>query len=438
MNFSIKTVLFGLLTLISFNSFGQLVYDNNQADTVQVTLLTGGGTYTFPLATDTSTSTNNTRTHSVYLPIGGNSGSIDNRNFSYFTNRAQLPQISGGTSGDNQNYLQFSLYLDVLGDFSYLNVGISTETSPTTYEVIGAIDFPSYGDGARLINIDLKDICDHDSDVFDCSKFNFTDNPSDNETLNLFFFLADGNLANATSITKADYSGVEYIVKWSNRVYTTLPRMTALAKGDSSLAATVDGFEMDDDFDSWFSYATTTTCSDVATNPSLGEIGINSASLTDLNNTTIDGTVRVSNLTNGTCYSVRLFLCDRYGFCSYGTEQMSGTPEEIQALLEKQACFFFTAGFNGEHYIVTFFQAWRDHVLMSSELGRSFVGWYYRTAPQYTPYILERPWLQNIIKGVGYFLYFLIKGWWIVLMAFTFILSLSLVQMQSRRINDGR
>ena len=35
-------------------------------------------------------------------------------------------------------------------------------------------------------------------------------------------------------ITKEDYSGVVYEVKLSNRVYESLPRLTALAKGDSS------------------------------------------------------------------------------------------------------------------------------------------------------------------------------------------------------------
>ena len=432
MNFFSKTVLFTFLSLLSFNSLAQSVYDNNQDGTVAVNLITGSGAYTFGLSTTTSTSTATNRTHTAFVPIAGDSGTVDNRDFSYFSNRTQLPQISGGTSGESQNYLQFSLYLDVLGDFTYLNVGISTESSPTTFEVIGAIDFPSYGDGARLINIDLKDICDHDSGVFDCSKFNFSDNPADNEELTLFFFLEESSLANATSITKADYTGVEYLLKWSNRVYTTLPRLTALSKGDGQLSGTVDGFEIDNDFDSWFSYATSTTCADVATNETLADLGLSAGNLVDRDNITIDGIVKVSNLTNGTCYSVRLFMCDRYGFCSYSTEQLSGTPEEIEALLEKQACFFFTAGFNGEHYVVNYFRYWRDTYLLNSEWGRSFVRWYYRTAPQYTPYILDRPWLQKVIKTVGFSLYYLFKGWWIIVTALILITTLSIVQ--SRRL----
>ncbi len=428
MNNFLKYALVTTLSLLSFSSFSQIVYDTNQDNEVAIGLLTGAGTYSFDLHEETSTSATNNRTHLVYLPIAGSTSAIDNRDFSYHANRDQLPQISGGTSTDGANLLRFNLYLDVVGSFTYLNVGISSESSPTSFEVIGSIDFPSYGDGSRTINIDLKDICDYDSDVFDCSKFNFSDNPADNDEFSLFFFLEEESMANAASVNKEDYSGVVYRVKVSNRVYTSLPRMESLTKGDSQLVATVDGYTMDIDFDSWYSYADASTCTDTATNETLSDLGISRTNLTDQDNASIDGEVRISGLTNGTCYSVRLFECDFYGFCSYSTEQKSGTPEEIEALLEKQACFFFTAGFSGEHYIVTFFQHWRDHFLKRFWLGRQFIRWYYHTAPQYTPFILERPWLQTIIKSIGYILYGVIRTWWIILMGFILISSRSMMR----------
>ncbi len=418
--------------LMSSSSVAQIVYDTNQDNDVVISLVTGGGAYTFDLFEETSTSTTNNRTHLAYLPIAGRTDSIDNRDFSYHANRAQLPQFSGGTSADGSNFMRFSLFLDVVGTFTYLNVGISSESSPTSFEVIGAISFPSYGDGSRTVDIDFKDICDYDSDVFDCSKFNFSDNPADNDEFSLFFFLETTNVSNGTSVNKEDYSGVVYRVKVSNRVYTTLPRLTSLAKGDSQLVATVDGFTLDYDYDSWYTFSDSNTCTDTATNQTLSDLGLSRTNLIDTNNISIDGEVRLSGLSNGTCYSVRLFQCDLYGFCSFSTEQLSGTPEEIDALLEEQACFFFTAGFSGEHYVVTFFQAWRDHFLKRFWLGRKFIRWYYNTAPQYTPFILERPWLQNLIKGIGYLLYGVIRGWWVLLMGIIFLSLRSIVQ--SRRL----
>ncbi len=410
----LKIPLVFLLLLLSLPVFSQLVYDNNQDnENITVSLLSSGGTYRFGLFQEVSTSSTTNRTHTIYVPLAGSTGGLDNRDYSYFEDRTELPQISAGSSPTGMNLLQFNLYIDVVGDFDHLKVGMSTESSATTFQVIGS-QFPTYSDGARAVNVDFRDICD-DSDLFDCSKFNLSDSPTDDDILYLFFFLDDEDLTKGTSVTKEDYSGVVYEVKLSNRVYESLPRLTALAKGDSQLVGTLDGFELDYDFDSWYVHIDSSTCTDTATNETLKSLGLSFSNLRDLNNISIDGVVRVNELTNGTCYSLRYFECDKYGFCSKSTEQLSGTPEEIQALLEKQACFFFTAGFNGEHYVVTYFQYWRDHFLSKFWLGQKFIRWYYDTAPQYTPYILERPWLQSIIKGIGFVLYGVIKGWWLIL-----------------------
>lgn len=138
--------LFALLTsslLFQHWAFAQVVYDNNEdEDNIVVRLKTGTGSYSFGLFQERSTSTTTNRTHTVYLPLAGKTSSIDNRDFSYYKERTNLPQITSGTSPDGENYLEFNLYLDVLGSDTYLNVGISTESSPTSFEVIGSIDIP--------------------------------------------------------------------------------------------------------------------------------------------------------------------------------------------------------------------------------------------------------------------------------------------------------
>ncbi|MCR9205503.1 MAG: hypothetical protein NXH75_13050, partial [Halobacteriovoraceae bacterium] len=160
-----------------------------------------------------------------------------------------------------------------------------------------------------------------------------------------------------------------------------------------------------------------------------GDLGINFNDLTDLLTTTITGQVKLEGLQNDFCYPVRITNCDLYGFCTTASNQFQNSPENIQTLLEKQACFFFTAGFGEQHYVVDFFQAWRDQVLQKFWLGRKFINWYYSFAPQHTGVILERPWLQALIRGVAYVLYGVIKYWWVLL----FLLLLPVVQFRRKR-----
>lgn len=412
MNNFFKSAFLLTLCLFSFSSFSQLVYDNNQNGTLVVDLLTGGGSYSFNIREEKSTSSSKNRTHLLYLPLASGSGSSDNRKFSYHANRDHLPDLSSGTITSGQNLLRFILYMSVVGNYNHLNVGISADSAPTSFQVIGTFGFPTYTTGAHYVDVDLKKVCEYSpSSVFNCSTFS----SPNNDEFSLFFFLATTNMSNGSSVNSADYSGVIYRVKASNRIQdSAFPHLTNLTKGDSQLAGSVNGVTITQDFYSWYSYATSSTCTDTATNETLSALGISYSDLGYLANQSLNTVLRVNKLTNGTCYSTRFFECDKYGFCSYSTEQMSGTPETIEALLKKQACFFFTAGFNGEHYIVTYFQAWRDHFLRRFWLGRKFIHWYYNTAPQYTPYILERPWLQKVIRAVGYLLYGLIRGWWII------------------------
>jgi hypothetical protein len=432
---------YGLILALSFllSSFiwAQSVYDFNQNSDIAVGLFTNGGTNTFDILEETSLLTSTNRTHTIYVPVYGNSGSIDNSNFSYFANSIALPLFSAGSSADGENYLQFNLNIDVVGDVKYLNVAISADSGATTFEGIGSIEFSPFSSGNHLIQIDFNDICNYtsgSSSLFDCEIFNSGNTPADDAEFTLFFYLANGNHGDGASIEKSSYNGVIYRVKMSNRVYSTnFPRMLRMSKGDGQLITEVDGFTINDDFDSWYAAIDSTSCTNDSELDPIRTFSLTRENLRDLDITRTDGEIKIGELTNGTCYSIRLFQCDKFGFCSNGTEQLAETPENIEVLLEEQSCFFFTAGFGREHYVVNFFQYWRDTFLKRFWLGKKFIQWYYKTAPQYTGYILKTPWLQKMIQGVGYALYGLIKWWWISLTALIFLSSLTIIQFRRLR-----
>ncbi|CAN0143230.1 unnamed protein product, partial [Chrysoparadoxa australica] len=168
---------------------------------------------------------------------------------------------------------------------------------------------------------------------------------------------------------------------------------------------------------------------DADSTQTLGSLGVSFTNLQDLLSTLTIGQVKVEGLTNDFCYGIRVVQCDLYGFCSRASQQIQNHPEDIQTLLEKQACFFFTAGFGERHYVVDYFQEWRDQVLRKFWLGRLFVKWYYSFAPQHTPFILKRPWLQKGIRGVAYVLYGVIKYWFL----FLFLSIIAVVQFRRIR-----
>ena len=430
------------LCLFSLNSLlAESVYDSDQDSGVNVTLYSNSGSASFNLFEETSSSTGTGRTHNVYVPMG--TSTTDNRNFSYYSNRANLPLVSSETISSGVSYLSFKLTTDTSSTYPYLYVAVSDDSSPTTFTVVGNSNYTQPGDSAFTYNLDFNTICDIDDDIFDCGTFEQTSDPSDEDYVTFLFFLSGSDgLTTSSTISTSDLESdgigyVAYKVYFSNRIYDdSIVYLNSLSKEDGQLVASVDGFSMGDYFDSAFALADSSTCTtDTTANQTMGSLGKSLGNLTDLETTDYDGEFKIKNLTNGTCYSVRIFLCDKFGFCSYASDQLAESPEEIEALLEEQACFFFTAGFGGEHYVVKYFQEFRDQVLRRFSLGRAFISWYYKTAPQYTPYILQRPWMQKSLKTLGYILYGVIKGWWVLLIAImTLIISLSgLAIVQSRK-----
>ena len=46
------------------------------------------------------------------------------------------------------------------------------------------------------------------------------------------------------------------------------------------------------------------------------------------------------------------------------------TPESIINFLDKESCYFVSAGFKDSHYVLDYFRWFRDHVLLKFSLGK--------------------------------------------------------------------
>jgi hypothetical protein len=383
-----------------------------------------------------------TSPHQVFVPIASRQASgsdVDNINFSFYAGRADLPGFVGEQTkdvADGSTDITVSLIFrlnvdaDVGSGLDQLAVAVGTGSS---FEVVQVNTVT--GDSPDLsFVLNLETFCGVSS--FDCSAFELSDDTSVSGKTNIYFFVTNNSTGIGDTVDPSSAgTGPIYEINLSNRVYqNNTMNLTSLFKGDTQLTLDFTGFTMTNDRGL---YALVTNAgsglcsgaSDEDTNDTLGGLGKSFSDLTDLESRVITGQVKLEGLENGVCQRVRILNCDLYGFCSFASQELQNTPESIQALLEKQACFFFTAGFGEQHPIVDYFQAWRDNTLKKTWLGRRFVEVYYSVAPQYTPFILERPWLQKLIRGVAYVLYGVIKGWPVLL----FLLMLTVVQFRLRK-----
>lgn len=416
-------ISFLLLGIFSLGVYGQTLSDVNGTASV-VTLNVAGNSFELFVTPNAGSASN---PYTIYLPMGtdGSGGSADNRNYSYYANRANLPLLTGEVPDSTTSLIfRFNVDVDDVDNEIYAAVGTGS-----SYEIVKVNTVTDNTDLSYTVGLD--EICAASN--LDCTSLEKSDPPNTSISTGLFFFLSNSRGTGQT-IDPGSLEGLYYDLNLSNRIYTTEVQLFEILKGDEQLTLDFRGFTMVN-YRGLYSINTDVgagNCSgivDATSTNTLGALGVSFTGLKDLLSTLTVGQVKVDGLTNDNCYRIRLVQCDLYGFCSHASQQIQNSPENIQTLLEKQACFFFTAGFGEQHYVVDFFQAWRDQVLKKFWLGRKFIKWYYGFAPQHTDYILERAWLQSLIRGLAFVLYGVIKYWWV----FLFLLFMPVVQFRRKR-----
>lgn len=128
----------------------------------------------------------------------------------------------------------------------------------------------------------------------------------------------------------------------------------------------------------------------------------------------------VTDLVNGQDYNFSVFFIDNYNFTTKLSPTKAATPQLIEELLKKEACFLLTAGFGEEHYIIDYFRHFRDATLAKTYLGRAFISVYYELAPKYALIIYQHEALRATIRGAAYVVYFIMTNLVMILITLAF------------------
>lgn len=349
----------------------------------------------------------------VFVPMNGSSGQAN-----YFT----VKGVTTLFSAIGSESINFPLYLNVGATRKYLYVAVKGTTG--NYK-IAQKHLDSY---LNQTNVDVtfpvtsQAIC---TQATDCSEF--ASSSSTEKAYFAYFFLSDQaalSVGDDLATPETTYpGGIYFKINMSNRVYTVSqvrPIITEVRPGDGRLIV------------KYTSVASILKPKAVRIllrkdNPTAPiempiETYYTSEAEAVLYETefaySIEGEITVNNLKNGEEQYLSVLFEDQYKFGTVVSESAVGRPEEIQQLLEKNACFLLTAGFGEDHYVIDYFRHFRDNVLANSYLGRSFIHVYYELAPKYALIIYQHEGIRAVIRGLAYTLYFIFNFYYIFVAAF--------------------
>ncbi len=413
-------IIFTLSTALQLNAATVRI---NTASAPVVQLITAS-TYTLVVDSPSGDGTSEAAPAKVYVPIQNNlnaDASLRNTEYSTYTPRTNLP--TGDPVGSITGTLRVSLDTSgfVAGDF--LHVAIK-DSSSSVYKVLKnqAIAGDEVG---KIFDFTVASMCSAGAGDLDCTGIINTANPTSVLDGLVYFFIGSQEGNGNTIDPSAKAGGVFYNIFLSNRIYTNTITLGSLTKGDSRLTAVYQGFNFENlNNIVAFDFGANGCETIYGTAALLGTSYITEQKATS-------GEAAIKNLVNDTSYKFAVYFEDKFKFSSLLSNCLTGTPQKIEALLEKNACFMLTAGFGGDHFIVDYFRQWRDEFLLSFSLGRMFVEFYYDWGPKLAPYILESPYLSKIIRGGAYAVYWTLefKLWGVLVF---FILALVFLKRRDR------
>jgi len=247
----------------------------------------------------------------------------------------------------------------------------------------------------------------------------------------LYIFLDANAHAAGDVITPQTGVGLYLKLKVSDKLPSGVQTLGKLRRGDGRLTAELSGGSSITQLGSIlyksqvFAYSGTTP---VTSNQCPGSA---SGTTHVIDTATLSGDMSVKSLTNGTSYNLAFGLVNKYQFTTLLSNSLVATPETIEALLKKQACFLITAGFGREHYVLDYFRAFRDQVLVKHSATRGLVILYYYFGHRLAYKVLDHPHIATLIRAMAYFIYFVMTRFaWI---ASCFIIAFSFIALKKRK-----
>lgn len=310
----------------------------------------------------------------------------------------------------------------------------------STYNTVGA-------NSEITVRVALSDVCGVSTSSCYNTEFNNFVNGSTATIVSssqLFYVhyvdpISNPNPTPGTAVDPAALSGVYVKARFSSQLPTPQPTLSSLnlARGDTQLTINYStGFSnLQADAGPWRTLAlkvisTITDGNNLFNSVGGGLVGACTSDGVpgDLLPTAVcyqlypyaqNGSLTVSNLTNNVTYLLSVAHVSKFKFVTTIPTNGSGRPQEIQAFIKEQNCFFLSAGFGDHHYVLDYMRTFRDTVLLKNTVGKLFVNYYYDFAPQYTPYIYQNPPIAALMRGLGYGLYYFLNAWMVILSAIT-------------------
>lgn len=350
----------------------------------------------------------------VYIPVKSLLGGNDQYAYTTYSPATSIPLIADATYD-----LEFHVDIE---NASKQKVWVAIKDSSTSYKIAGssqihtdeaANDIPiSTAVTFRRLKMSmLENICNASAGL-DCASLK-DDTSSTNKTF--YVFMRDSTVTPTSPIdpTHADNSNGFYI-----NVF-----VSALVRDNSSMNLKINLIERGDE--SLYIHYNTTSIFEgmqellVLSNSSTGNGNQPYQDAVTAGSRLLSGdkefpaspgaSIQLRHLVNKTTYYISLAFKDKYGFASLLSVDKSGTPEEIEEFIKSQQCYLLSAGFGREHFIINYFKKVRDNFLLKSYLGRSFVSFYYETAPKYTKAIYTSKTLSFMVRLSAFVIYYIFK-----------------------------
>ena len=289
----------------------------------------------------------------------------------------------------------------------YVNVAVKNGDEFTSFKLIDdAILVSANAELTTSINLKFSDLCDEVS-----SEYSYCQGEDSlKETIKIYLYLS--TTQDSSSTVTVNEGGLFFDFNISNRLPENSYELSSLDAGDERAFMQIKNgasiTQMGDDLLegrvlSHISSTEQASTTYVASFASPLKIILKSELLDE-------GEIAVNELVNNTTYNLSLVKINKYYFSSLLSSSKLVTPEDVDVFINKSSCFILSAGFGRDHYVVRYFRAFRDNILMKTELGESFVHLYYSLAPRYVDMIKKSSVLSTVIIALSYFAYFVFNN----------------------------
>ena len=327
----------------------------------------------------------------VYIPLDGNDDQINN---TLFGNPSVLPKkIGAGTT-------TFKIVLRLTNDSvdqTILNIGVkeNTENQFQPFPLLNSLasrTVPANTVIDVIVSFTLDSMCTE----ADCADIQSTIDDRD-ETFELHFFFDSINQTNTHTGTQ---NGFYLRLRMSDRVPQGNFELVNLIKGDERLTGQIiNGDQITQMGNDLYRLYVHRYPEAIITEQISRSVGTAAGSQQgELLAAQLSGNVTVKNLVNGVDHNLAFALMNKYQFVSKLSNSKVASAEDILGLLEAQACFLLSAGFQKEHIVLEIFRGIRDSILMQFDWGKLFVNSYYRYAPPIAGMIYQDPVLAALVR----------------------------------------